>query len=187
MAKPEAEVAAELQRAGCADLSPKLGGELAHNLTKGEAVVDAIAGDNADDMAFGDRVLLVATPFWALVVREWIGGLFREARVTTDYIHWRDVQTSQSDSKDGYIALFDHNGASKVRLHIKRSNAQEQDFAAFCEYMQERVIAAKSSSSSTRQAGNLLIEQLERLASLRERGAISEAEFDLAKRKLLGT
>ena len=45
---------------------------------------------------------------------------------------------------------------------------------------------AAAGSPSTPEVGGDLVGQLERLASLRERGQLTQAEFELAKQKLLG-
>ena len=64
---------------------------------------------------------------------------------------------------------------------------QDRPFTAFAQRVQERVANLKRTGLAPFQAQEgLVVEQLGRLASLEDSGALTEEEFQVAKRKLLG-
>ena len=101
-------------------------------------------------------------------------------KILGDY-HWSDM-----DRKAKITIFASGNKAEIEQVHKK----QVRDF---CEYVRARTTPASAPVSAPAQPaspavarGDDVIEQLERLARLRQEGVLTQEEFDAQKRRLLG-
>ncbi len=167
-------------------------------LADGEPIADAIVGCQESSLD-GPRgcQLIVATPLRTVSVWEMPAGFLRGRIRYSTHIYWQDVATVGLTGKGGAPL-----GTFTIRAYTSQMGSisfwpeksgmgipppTEQEVVAFGQRLQSRLQAIKSGAAPSSQAGGALIDQLERLAALKTSGAISEEEFQLAKRKLLSS
>ncbi|MDM8000698.1 MAG: SHOCT domain-containing protein [Dehalococcoidia bacterium] len=94
---------------------------------------------------------------------------------------------------NGYIGLVlmhydeshkDDSGRDTDDVFVSFRPGQEKAFEAFREMLEAKMTRVPAGKATTPAASDL--DQLEKLASLRDRGIITEEEFNLKKKQLLG-
>lgn len=188
MARPEQEVAEELSRLNCRVDKQQLKA-LAQALTTGEAVLDAVSGRGEPNVEpRSSRVALVVTASEILQVS--LDDRWSEGSIVRR-LYWPDVARLDTPLYNNHsfetgIELTGYSSTGHVCVSYDKRACPADEFAAFVQRLQERVAAVKSASNaSVAKTGDALVAQLERLANLRERGHISNEEFELAKKRLL--
>lgn len=180
MARPENEVADELARLNCRVDEQQLKA-LAQALVSGESVLDAFAVGKTVNYGYA-RALVVTSTEILFVTHE--PGLFSAGNTAVYRMYWQDVASLSDDSR-GWLRLGGY-GGSAIQAGFTGDERRSEAFKRFVQRLQDRVAALKSSSNAgPARASDTLTAQLERLANLRERGHISDEEFDLAKKRLL--
>lgn len=183
MARPEQEVAKELERFGCL-LSHDRVSAIASELSPGESIVDALAKKDGWFQQLDTCVVVTSRQ----IMTDMEKNRFHR-------IYWQDVAKieTQAGSGDIYPSLrVQGYGNSSLTAYFTDKFMKSEQFRAFYSDLFERLTNHKSPAAPSGRAGQTaapssdsLIDKLERLAELRERGHISKEEFEQAKRKLL--
>ena len=177
------------------NLHKKARGPLERSLTQGEEVHDWVSGSSHQAMALTDRRVIVIKPGFmagsafganaSSFPLQDITSLEVRKRWGTSFLVVRTAGSSTADptlldkSADGY----------KLPNVIPIANAGlAQRFANNVSVAQQRLRAASVSAPATApQASKSVADELTKLAALRDKGVLSQAEFDAQKAKLLGT
>jgi hypothetical protein len=193
------DVADELRRAGCKYASERQCEKLSQLLMDGETILDAIAAYEKKRPYIDqtDRAhLLTITSLRMLSVRQEPDGFFSNGDIVSSQMYWNDIASvgfsGKSRDQTGSVSITGYTaqiGTIHFLPHDRRGMGvpplTEQELIDFGQRLQTRLAAMKSGSATPDRSSGSLVDQLERLSALRERGVISEEEFQLAKRKLL--
>lgn len=188
MARPEHEIEEELDRLDCEVYDRQLPC-IAQALSADDTIVDAVGGK---DYYSKSHVVLILTQRQILGVTQNLSRFAKGQVIEVQRLYWRDVaniEVSNPNNPEPHLTVLGYGNAGGVGGRFDRGAVPLDRFAKFADKAQQLMAAAKAAPSSSRSAsrasqGNLL-DQLERLAALREKGHISKDEFEQAKRKLL--
>ena len=183
MARAEEEVAEELERLGC-KVNDKQLSTIAELLVTGEVVIDALAaiGEDYDGRSFPAALLITSKQvLWVpYKLSFWSGG-----KVSEERLYWQDVANLEFTAP-ACVTAKGYGTAGSVRAWFKKRSVDQRRFQEIAGKIQERVANAKAPQARPASGDqDSLVDKLERLAALREKGHISTDEFEFAKRKLL--
>ncbi len=191
MPKSETELRAELEVLGLGlTWSAALVRPAAQRLLKDEKILDGIEGQSARDGKRGDiNVALLVTSLRALRI-DWGRPYTNPSPYTHNYpanVYWQDVANVIVAADERYLSISGYSlAAGSASVSFEKNSVPEDVFLQFCERVQRKVAEIKvRRSHSTGGAEASFVDELERLSVLREAGALTEEEFQVAKRKLL--
>ena len=183
MAREMADVLHEIEKAGGAreNFPPQMLRQVADSLLVDETVVDCLLVNPENNQ--GMCQLLLITPIRILNVLEehkvgsWLWSGDRQYRLFA--VQLPDVKTIVVSQ--GSLTVDDVGIYTTLSQEDLAGRRRTQEFG---QRLQDHIAKAKL-AAGTNQGGASFISELERLAKLRESGAITEEEFSLAERKLL--
>lgn len=135
-------------------------------------IIPALLADSAKDGIF------IATNTRCFFLYK--GGFFNE--IFFEQILYDKISSVESDISLGQLVIYTFGKKTDFRGFIKEEVLDLCDFIRSQERKKSELAAAPASIN----ASNDMITQLERLAHLKEQGSITEEEFTVAKKKLLG-
>jgi len=173
-------------------------GALAEQLLDNESIADAVFGRMHSPT---QHVLLVLTQSRLLGLHKWTGGIGPGGRPWPRQLYWSDVAKIDVNMRAdvsgvgvrGYFGfntpgwLFHAAGYGStgwIGGYFNPDSIAEPSFRRLVEHAQAHLLAAKSGNQPIPPNG--LADELERLATLRAQGLLTEEEYQAAKRKVLG-
>ena len=206
MPKAKEAIAAELAAAGCKAIRDIHCDELSKLLLNYERIVDSlIYATGGDHRGIGHLVITsqrIAHLHEALLTNFW-GDCTGKSRFSVNYVLWKNVgriqilSCSRCDDDNIYVEGYTRN---LDYLQLCQFDRRQQDLQGvpptspgevrrFGEKIRESLDRLQQDQATPKigdaAAEDALIDKLERLARLRESGALDEEEFRVAKRKLL--
>ncbi len=103
-------------------------------------------------------------------------------------VYWQDVANVIVDPDQRYLSTSGYSlAAGSASVFFEKNSVPEDVFLQFGERVQRRVVEMKGlRSHASRGSSDSWVDELERLTALRDLGALTEEEFQVAKRKVLG-
>jgi hypothetical protein len=190
MARPEQEVADELAALGY-PVGPRPLQSIAEALVNGETVVDAYNGAEHGQWMERYNGLVLVTRLRILYIHYWIGSKspapeYREgepAEVTT--VWWSDIANIDRHNRQDQLSVRSFEAAGGFSGDYTGEELKSQKYKDFVQCLQDRLAVVKASAARRATPSEDWLRELERLAALRQSGALTDEEFQLAKLKLL--
>jgi hypothetical protein len=201
MVRPVMEITRELQALGCRSVPEEVISVCAAQLPDNEPLIGAIYGaqwrrGDGNDVDYY-RCLLVFTKsrFTEITAQLHVVEPHQILYTFVSYMYLCDVaRVDFSADPFGYgehrltlTGYTDHLGRMDMVLHASKKgiNVSKAEFAQFCEQLRGHVEQIRSIQGGKPGPASLVLNQLERLAALKQSGALTEEEFRIAKMKLL--
>lgn len=196
MARSELDVVAELLGFVQADSNDekvlrKMAELLSANRTATESITHALFGSSWDDRTLYSLLVLTEMRVISIscVIERYTIFDPEAYRPILSQVGWSDIATVDVSREDGKytISATGYGNAGKARgMWTGGPPFEGRKFLSVVDFIQERVAAIKRGGISQGPAeGTAFINELERLAVLRQSGALTEDEFQRAKAKLL--
>lgn len=203
MPKPKEAIAAELAAAGCKAIRESHVAELSRLLLDDERIVDSLMRVEA---CGSPRILhLIVTNQRVALFKEtlrtnWRGAYTGESQVSAEYILWKNIARVRLEHDNEYRDFeivveglterlgslrLDRGGTGQQKDQFGISPVSAIEVQMFGERIRDRLDRYQEHRLSASRSGDEFMDRLERLARLRESGALDEEEFRAAKRNLL--
>ncbi|GEM_PF-4822738 len=208
MSRPDNEVLSELRGFGYAVPDKKIEDTivqiLAQKLLLDEQIVDILFGEGGVGHRYMYDIRTGGEKYFCLIAYSHqrvfsvsygykdrrFGGREYGIDLAVESVYWSDVAEVKYDKKTYdwgsmlsiFIRGYPSTGYAEARFE-RTAMMEEERFFGFTERVQQRVASLKAGAGKGHSAG--LLEELERLGALREKGLLSEEDFSQFKQKLL--